>query len=53
MPCDKRPALRAWFSLRRLLVTGRAGKLALALLILNEIRGLVVVAIVVKAWLRT
>jgi hypothetical protein len=39
--------ISAW----RFLPRKRAGKVALVLLILNEIRGIVVVALVVGAWL--
>ena len=46
MPRDKKRAVPL-----RWLLRGRAGKVALALVILNEIRGLIVVAVVVKAWL--
>jgi len=54
-PCDmrrdKRPTLRTFIRLPRRLVTGRAGKVALALIVLNEVRGLIVVALIVRAWL--
>ena len=54
-PCDmrrdKRPALARWISTVRRLASTRAGRIALALLILNEVRGMIVVAVVVKAWL--
>jgi len=48
---DKRPALARWISTVRRLASTRAGRIALALLILNEVRGMIVVAVVVKAWL--
>ena len=48
---DKRPALARWISTLRRLASTHAGRIALALLILNEVRGLIVVAVVVRAWL--
>lgn len=53
-PCDTRrdkSADRHPLWLARLTGAKRVGRIALALLILNELRGIVVVALVVKAWL--